>query len=184
MATPRTPTANPNLSLAELRTQRAKLASLLEKYRRPFEQKLQRVIDGELSATEFLGLKPQHAVGLVGFAAQMLSENDLDSAEAAAELAAAADPSSFDAWMTLGATRARRKQERAALEAYAQAAAIRPTDVRLWCDVGEIKLLLHDYEGAAKALRLAMDADPQAQTPAGRRAQALVAKTFAKIKKK
>lgn len=158
-----------------------RLKVIARRLRADAEQRLRKVMTGQLAAADFLGLRTTDAPGFVGFALQMLDENDLDSAASAAELATAADPRSFEAWMTLGATRARAKEERTALAAYARAAELNSTDVRLWCDVGELKLLLQDYSGAAKALKLAMDADPKADTPAGRRAQALVAKTYAKL---
>lgn len=141
----------------------------------------QQVIDGKLSAAEFLGLSTRDARFLLGFAISMAERDQLDTAEAAAEVAVNADPSYFDAWMVLGSVRARRKEAGKALEAYAKAAAIDAKNARLWCDVGEIKLSLFDYEGAAKALGLALECDPKATTPGGRRAQALIAKTYAKV---
>lgn len=158
-----------------------KLKVIATRLRKDAEQRLRKVQSGQLAAADFLGLKPSDAPGFVGFALQMLEQNDLESAASAAELAVASDPRSFQGWMCLGATRARAKQEKSALDAYARAAELNSNDVRLWCDVGELKLALLDYTGAAKALQLAMQQDPKAETPAGRRAQALVAKTFAKL---
>ena len=165
------------MSVEQQQKLRAALAAYAQKQQRDFDA----VLRGDKPVLEFLGLTAEDAPKLVGFALQQLDEGDLDTAEAAAELAVACGPKSFEAWMTLGATRARQKQEKKALEAYAKAAELRQDDVRLWCDVGELKLMLLDYSAAATALKMALDLDPQGDTPAGRRAQALVAKTYAKI---
>lgn len=142
---------------------------------------LDSVVAGKKSAAEFLGLGPSDVPGLLGFAATLVDEKDLAGAEATAELATCVDPTAFGAWMLLAQVRVRLSEEERALEAYARAAQLDPKDVRLWCDVGELKLILLDYAGAAKALKLAIDADPGAETPAGRRAQFLVARTYAKL---
>ncbi|MCC6808659.1 MAG: hypothetical protein IT381_14640 [Deltaproteobacteria bacterium] len=144
----------------------------------------QRVIDGEATAASVLGLGPKDARHLLGFAAAMLEKDQLETAEAAAEVATNADPMSFDAWMVLGAVLARKKEAERALAAYAHAAEIEPNSARLWCDVGELKLSLGDEEGAAKALGLALKCDPKATTPGGKRAQAVIAKTYEKLAKR
>lgn len=141
----------------------------------------QDVLDGKRSAASVLGLKPNDARHLIGFAASMLDKDQLETAEAAAEVATEADPSNVDAWLVLGAARARRKEAGLALTAYARAAELDPNNARVWCDIGELKLSLFDYEGAAKALGLALGCDPKAATPGGKRAQALIAKTYAKL---
>ncbi|MCC6808856.1 MAG: hypothetical protein IT381_15625 [Deltaproteobacteria bacterium] len=164
--------------------QRARLRTLLAERRAARETELQKVAQGSATPAAMLDLRPIDAPGFLAFAVELLAENDVDNALAAAELATAADPKSYDAWMALGAARARSKQEAAALHAYAHAAGLRADDVRLWCDVGELKLSLLDYKGAAQALSRAIDLDPKAQTPAGKRAQALVAKAWAKAEKR
>lgn len=146
-----------------------------------FEADAHAVVAGKKPLAEFLRLTVADAPQLSGFAATLLGEDDLEGAAAAAEVATIADPRWFDAWLILGAARARQALEEKALEAYARAAALKPNDVRVWTDVGELKLILLDYAGAAKALKLALQADPQGETPAGRRAQYLIAKTFAKV---
>jgi tetratricopeptide (TPR) repeat protein len=148
--------------------------------RKQVQEDFKKVIDGQVSAAEFLGLTAKDARYLLGFAMTMAERDQLETAEAAAEVAVSADPVYFDAWMVLGSVRARRKEAGKALEAYAKAAALDSKNARLWCDVGEIKLSIFDYEGAAKALEMALNVDPNAKTPGGRRAQALIAKTYAK----
>lgn len=155
---------------------------LARKNAEAFAAQLAPVLEGKASAAELLSLRVKDAPGLVAFAVEMVKEDALEDAEAAAELAVAADPNSFDGWMVLGATRARLKRERDALLAYAKAAELNPNNARLWCDVGELKLQLLDYTGAAQALKFALQADPKGETLGGRRAQGLIAKTFAKIK--
>lgn len=127
------------------------------------------------------GVDKKHAPHLLGFAAEMAAQDKLEIAEAAATVAVAADSSSFDAWVTLGAIQARRREVGLALAAYEHAVAIDPKSARAWCDIGELKLSVFDYEGAIAALKRAIDADPKAKTPGGKRAQALVAKTAAKL---
>ena len=79
------------MSPADLRVQSEKIAQMVDKYQRPFEERLKQVIAGELPALEFLGLGPKNAPALVSFALQMIEENDLDNAVAAAELATGRD---------------------------------------------------------------------------------------------
>lgn len=157
------------------------VARTVRESRKSFKEGFQAVVDGKLSAVAFLGLTTRDAKHLVGFAVHMVEKGDLDTAESAAEVAAEADSGSYDAWYVLGSIRARKKEAGKALECYAKAAAIDSKNARLWCDVGEIKLSLFDYEGAAKALEMALNVDPKATTPGGRRAQALIAKTYAKV---
>jgi tetratricopeptide (TPR) repeat protein len=155
----------------------------LREARASFREGFQAVVDGKVSAAAYLGLTPADAKHLIGFAVHMAEKDDLDTAEASAEVAVEADPKSYDAWCVLGSVRARKKEAGKALEAYAKAAAIDAKNPRLWCDVGEIKLSLFDYDGAAKALEMALNLDPKAATPGGARAQALIAKTYAKVAK-
>ena len=161
---------------------RTKLNALAKERRKSFEANVRKVEEGKMSAAALIGLQPESARGFAGFAQQLMAENDLEGAESAAELAVAADPRSFDGWLALGAARALGKKESSALAAYARAAEVEPNNARLWCDVGELKLLLLDYEGAAQALKFALDADPKGETPGGRRAQGLIARTYAKLK--
>lgn len=129
-----------------------------------------------MNTLERYGLKAENALRLVAFAAEMAEHKELDVAEAAAELAVAADETCVAAWMALGAVRAKKREAASALLAYEHAAKLDPRSARLWCDVGEIKLSLYDYAGAAAALREALACDPLCQTPGGRRAAALIAK--------
>jgi Flp pilus assembly protein TadD len=163
---------------------REQIAEVVERSWRERQAELEQVLAGKKSPAEFLGLSGANVPGLCGFAAQLLADDDVEGAEATAELATLLDGKSFPAWMVLGAARARRDDEEGALEAYGHAAEINSSHPRLWCDVGELKLILLDYAGAAKAFSLAIDADPKAATPAGKRAQYLVAKTVAKLSKK
>ncbi len=162
----------------------AALLARAKSERAKFDAEVKAVNDGKMPLAEFLRVKADDSPKFTGFAATLLSEDDLEGAAAAAELATIADEKNFDAWLTLGAARARAQQEEKALQAYARAAALKPHDVRVWTDVGELKLILLDYAGAAQALKLALQADPKGDTPAGRRAQYLIAKTFAKVKGK
>lgn len=149
--------------------------------REDLARQLYQVSIGERTLAQVLRLHALDVPALVTLAAGLAAENDLENAETAAELATQADVQSFDAWMTLGAVRARRSDEHNALVAYARAATLQPQNPRVWCDVGELRLILLDYAGAAQALQLAIRADPEAETPAGARAQYLVARTYAEL---
>lgn len=128
--------------------------------------------------------RTEDATKLVRIAAAFAADQDWEAAEGAAELAAACDPQSFEAWSTLGALRARQKNYERAIPCYVKALELAPNDIQSWTDLGELFTLMMDYEKAAAALRQAMTLDPKAEHPGGRRARAIVGRTLALLKKK
>lgn len=113
----------------------------------------------------------------------LLSDEDIEGALAAAEVAVSCDPQSFLAWSALGTAAARAKQFSRAATAFLRAAEQKPEDVSSWTDAGECYLQLADYHAASDCLRQAMENDPEAKHPSGRRARALVGRTIALLKR-
>lgn len=126
---------------------------------------------------------PQDAERFIRLAMQLLRDEDLVGAVACAEVATMCDPQHFAAWLALGTANARAKRFRQGAAAFLRAAEQRPDDVVAWTDAGECYVQLRDYEAAAQCLRQAMENDPQAKHPAGRRARALVGRTIALLKR-
>jgi cytochrome c-type biogenesis protein CcmH/NrfG len=120
---------------------------------------------------------------LLKLAALQLREKDYASAEAAALLVTAADPTSADAWLIVGVARAKRDEHARALPAYLRALELRPSDISAWTDLGEVYLTLLRNEEAAAAFRQAIRLDPEALHPAGRRARAVVGRTLSELKR-
>ena len=116
-------------------------------------------------------------------ATQLALAGDLPHAEMAALLSARLDETDPRAWANLGAIRARAKDHPGAVEAYLEVLKRSPTDIEAWTNIGELYIVLLDFEKAAAALRQAMQLDPQAKHPAGRRARIVVAFTVKRMKK-
>ncbi|MCC6811385.1 MAG: tetratricopeptide repeat protein [Deltaproteobacteria bacterium] len=115
-------------------------------------------------------------------AAALASAKRWAAAEVAAALAVESDPRSADAWMLLGMARAHQGEGLAAIRAYQRVVAERPKDVEAWTALGELHLQRLEYDGAAAALREAMQLDPAAQHPAGRRARFAAANAIGTLK--
>lgn len=128
-------------------------------------------------------IRPSDSGRYLSLAATFLQADDLEGAEAAAELATSCDESSGDAWIALGVARARQKKWELAAEAYEKAAALKPTEVGVWTDLGETYVSMSEFIKAAAALKQACELDPKAEHPAGRRARAVVGRTLAILRK-
>lgn len=132
--------------------------------------------------TELLGLKPEDGTGLTRLAAAFHVAEDFPAAEAAADLATQCLPDLFEAWALLGAARARQKKIIEAEPAYERAVRLRPNDITTLTDLGEVEIQLMAYEKAADYLRRALELDPEAKHPSGRRARAVIGRTLALLR--
>jgi Tfp pilus assembly protein PilF len=121
---------------------------------------------------------------LVGLAAKLCQGGDFIAAEGAAEAALLMTPTEHDAWVVLGTAHARQGHHERAVRCFEQAIALAPNDVASHTDLGELLLELGAYSRAAAALERAMELDPKAEHPSGRRARAIVAKTLTKLRGK
>jgi Flp pilus assembly protein TadD len=99
-----------------------------------------------------------------------------------AAAAAAADPSSFEAWVLSGIACARSKDLREAVLCFQRALERRPLDLQTWVDLGECCLGINDYPRAGKALGRAIELDPRGEHPAGRRARALAGRAIVRLR--
>lgn len=114
-------------------------------------------------------------------AARAYEEDDLRGAELAAKTVLATDRDNHAAWMILGGSVAKQKYFRLAVQCFEHALRLRPNDVDAWVALGESFVSLLDYKGASVALRRALELDPRAEHPAGRRARAIVGRTIHKL---
>lgn len=112
------------------------------------------------------------------------ARDELEDAEQAATLSLQLDDDSAETWALLGSVRARRKRYEEAIAPYLEALRRAPTDIRTWTNLGEVYLVLMDYDKATRALEQAMRLDPKAQHPAGRRARVVVASTIRSLQSK
>jgi cytochrome c-type biogenesis protein CcmH/NrfG len=122
------------------------------------------------------------AADALRLAAMFLKEKDYEGVAAAAEAATQRDPKSFEAWSLLGMARAKLKLYETAIPPYLKAAELRPDEVTTFTALGELMLGIADFGRSAQALRRACELDPKAETPAGRRARALIGRTIAKLR--
>ncbi|MCC6806201.1 MAG: hypothetical protein IT381_02160 [Deltaproteobacteria bacterium] len=139
------------------------------------------VARGELSALSFLGLTAKDGEVFAGFAAALLNRGKTSKAAACAQLAVALAPGDGLAWLVLGCARARLGQDAAALAAYETAARLKPESARVWVDLAELALARLDHTTACAALRCALAVDPAGRTPAGARAQWIIARTVREL---
>jgi Flp pilus assembly protein TadD len=113
---------------------------------------------------------------------RLFEAGDFSGAQAAARLALEREPNRFEPWSLFACSAASRRHYVAAAGAFLEALKRKPDDVGCWTNLGEVYLALMQIEEAS-ALRQAMELDPQALHPAGKRARAIVAKTIARTKK-
>ena len=130
-----------------------------------------------------LGLEGKSSADYTRLADFFLANGELEGAEGAAELALAISPDDADAWVALGAARAKRKAYREAVPAYLEALRRRPNDIAAWTDLGETYVYLMDFEHAGAALERALELDPKGENPWGRRARAIVARVLKQLRK-
>ena len=116
--------------------------------------------------------------------AGFFKSGDYAGAERCAFVATTADATSVDAWVLLGAARAKLLNMDDALVAFETAARLRPDDTQRWVDLAECHLAKMSYKNAAAVLRRAMELDPNGEHPAGRRARALVGRTLVNLRKR
>lgn len=135
------------------------------------------------SMSALLDLRKEDAPRFVALAAHCLTEQDFEGAQAAAEAAVTCDGESADALAVLGCVLAKRDEYTRAAAAFELVVARRPTDIVAWTNLGECYLFALRYADAARALRQAMELDPQSEHVAGRRARAIAARTLLKLKK-
>jgi tetratricopeptide (TPR) repeat protein len=145
---------------------------------RDLESALAAMDAGQVEPISFLGLSPVDAPRFVKLGAGFLEGGDNDRALAAGEIACACAPDSAAAWALKGCALARLKREREAISAFQRGLQLEPDNIRLLVDLGELYIRLLDYGSAAAALKRAIELDAKALTPAGLRAQALVARTL------
>ena len=130
-----------------------------------------------------LALGTKNASDYTRLAHFLLQQGEPTGAEGAAELATAIAPEDADAWAALGAARAKAKNYRDAVPAYLEALRLRPTDIACWTDLGETYVYLFELTHAAAALERALELDPEAEDPWGRRARAIVARVVRQLRK-
>ncbi len=139
---------------------------------------LLQVQSGGLAPEKALGLSPAEAPRFARFSAHLLEEGQNEEALAAAEVATALDPKLFDGWLVRACALARSQRVAEALLCYGQAAQVDAKNVRVWTDMAELHLGLLDFASAAECLKKAIDLDPHAETPAGKRAFILIAGSY------
>lgn len=93
------------------------------------------------------------------------------------------DPALAEAWLVLGIARAKRLRHADAAPCFLRVLELQPNNIDAWTDLGEVYLALGRYDGAAAALKQAITLDPNALHPSGRRARAVVGRTYALLKK-
>lgn len=125
------------------------------------------------------GFNESEAESFTRLGAKALQKGDNAGAAAAAQIAVKANPKLFTAWLLLGASLARLKHHKEAVDAYIKALTLNPTDIGAWADLGELYVLTMQYGEAVAALKQAMLLDPDAKHPAGRRARAVAGRTMA-----
>ncbi len=126
-------------------------------------------------------LQSTDAEALVRFGASLLAANDAAGAADAAFVALAADEKSLPAWQLRGAALAALAQWEEAAAAYRQLTILSPQHVAAWVDLAEAELARLNFAAAATALKAAIALDQEPRTPAGLRAQFLVAQTLEKL---
>jgi Flp pilus assembly protein TadD len=99
-----------------------------------------------------------------------------------AQAATVLDSKSFEAWVLLGIAKARLKDLREAVLCFQRALEQRPDDLQTWVDLGEVCLGINDFHRAGKALGRAIELDPNAEHPAGRRARALAGRAIIRLR--
>ncbi len=105
-----------------------------------------------------------------------LNADRLNAAAAALQEAVLARPNHADFQFAYGLALAKLGHIDLALEVLARGLALEPTNVDVWCIVGELALDKMDYKAAATALGKCLKLDPKAEHPAGRRARAVIKK--------
>ena len=146
------------------------------------QQVIQSWLEKDRPLVELLGLTAEDAARLTRLAAGFHVAEDFPAAETTAELATQCAPNLFEAWALLGAARGRQKKLTEAKVAYERAVALRPNDIVTLTDLGEVEIQLMEYEKAAGYLRRALELDPKATHPSGRRARAVVGRTLALLR--
>ncbi len=145
--------------------------------------KLEDFLHGRIrSLGEVVEFAPDAPRRFVGFAAALFKQKAFRAAELAAELAAHLDDKSAVAWRLLGAACAKQNDFARAVPAYLKALALEPNDAPSWCDLGEVYIATGDYQASAAALKQVVTLDPDASTPHGRRARALIGKTLLRLR--
>jgi tetratricopeptide (TPR) repeat protein len=139
---------------------------------------LRRVQAGSISAQGALGLKSSDAPAFSKHGTYLLQIGQAEPALACGELATALAPDAASGWLVRGAAAARLGREAQALLCYGAAARLDPKNTRVWVDLAEIQLSALDYASAAKDLKRALETDPTAKSPAGKRAQVLIAQVY------
>lgn len=130
---------------------------------------------------QVLGLSAADAEAFLSLGSALLEAGRNEEAMAAAEVATACAPKAPGGWQLWGCALARLGRTGDAVAAFARALALGGDDVQTLTDLAECHIVVFDYAAAAKALERAIKADPQAQTPAGFRAQALLMRTLMKL---
>lgn len=133
-----------------------------------------------------LGFDASKADVLLRLAAAQLGEKRHDEAllllEVVSELVSEG-PLMFDLHSLRAMALARGKEYQSAVQSYLAALNIRPNDLECWTDLGEAYVALGEYQLAAQALKQAMQIDPKAEHPSGRRARAIAGRTTAMLKR-
>ena len=138
-------------------------------------------VEGRYEPSEVLGLGPDEARRMARFGLHLFAQGDEQGALDAGRVAYAASSLCLEACVLLGALYAKQREYVSALRYVEESQKLAPDRVRSWVDGGELRLALGQYDSAANDLRRALELDPKAETPAGRRTVALIAKTLSTV---
>lgn len=113
---------------------------------------------------------------LASFGWQLVNSGKIAPGVAALERVVSAAPAVADYWTAYGIGLAKADKHRPAIVALERSLALRADNLEVLCVVGELKLGVADYRGAAAALKRCLELDPDGIARAGIRARALIRK--------
>ncbi len=123
---------------------------------------------------EILDLKDEEEARFVELGMALYHEGRVEAALSIFSGLTALRPERPDYWTALGAVLVRLERYDEARPVLKLACRMNPEDIAAWVGLGECELGLGSVEAAAQAFESALELDPEGQTDAGRRAQALV----------
>lgn len=135
---------------------------------------LQRIIDGEATVNDLIGLgEPQvQAIAVLGF--QAYEQGRAEEAKTIFEGLTALDSKSYFGYAGLGAMALADGDLDAAVENLNQAIERNSNDPSVYANLGEALMRKGDVEGGAAAFQTALELDPDGADPGANRARAML----------
>jgi Flp pilus assembly protein TadD len=136
-------------------------------------QRLRAFAEGKITWAQVEGMTTERARAIAQMGCELAAAGRLEEARTLFEGLVASNPKDASSQAALGTVYQKLGREGDALGAYSQAIAQDPKDTVALGNRGELRLRAGDKDGLADLVR-AVEADPEGETAAGRRARGLV----------